>query len=44
MLIYDKEYIPYKQKYYYTYKSTRHIVKEHKAVAIEVLKELQKIN
>ena len=44
MLIYDEEYILYGQKHYYTYGLIRHMVKEYKVVAIEVLKELKKIN
>ena len=40
MLIYNKEYILYKQKYYYTYGLRRHTAKEHEKVTIEALKEL----
>ena len=43
MLIYNEEYILYKQKHYYTYRLKRHTAKEHKMVAIEATKELQKI-
>ena len=40
VLIYDEEYIPCEQKYYYTCGLKRHTVKEHEVVAIEALKEL----
>ena len=43
MLIYDKEYIPYEQRYCCTYGLRRYTAKEHEVVAIEALKELQKI-
>ena len=44
MLIYDKEYLLYERKYYNSYGSIRHIIKDHKLVAIEILKEIQKIS